>query len=250
MESSHHEPRLYGRLSDWYDLIAPLEEYEPEAAHFTALLERAGVAPHGSLFELGTGGGHNAYFMKKRFQMTLSDLSRDMIDLSARLNPECEHVQGDMRTLRLNREFDAVFVHDAVNYMTTEHDLRLAIRTVLAHVRPGGVALFAPDRVRDTYRDITFHGGTDRGSRGARFMEWTRDADPSDTRHTADYAFLLRDGDDVRCETDHHVLGLFPAADWVRFLGEEGFAVETVKSAVSGEGEGFAEVAFLCRRPA
>ena len=32
--------------------------------------------------------------------------------MSRSINPECEHVQGDMRTLRLGREFDAVFVHD------------------------------------------------------------------------------------------------------------------------------------------
>jgi hypothetical protein len=31
-------------------------------------------------------------------------------------------VEGDMRTTRLGRQFDAVFVHDAVCYMTTEAD--------------------------------------------------------------------------------------------------------------------------------
>ncbi len=36
-------------------------------------------------------------------------------DTSRELNPDCEHVLGDMRTLRLGRTFDAVFVHDAVD---------------------------------------------------------------------------------------------------------------------------------------
>ena len=47
-----------------------------------------------------------------------------MLDLSRTINPECEHVQGDMRTLRLGRVFDAIFVEDAVMYLTSVADLR------------------------------------------------------------------------------------------------------------------------------
>jgi hypothetical protein len=49
------------------------------------------------------------------------------------LNPECEHVEDDMRTVRLGRQFDCVFIHDAVAYMTTESDLRRAIETAFVH---------------------------------------------------------------------------------------------------------------------
>ena len=35
--------------------------------------------------------------------MTLVDLSEEMLAVSRELNPECEHLQGDMRTLRLGR---------------------------------------------------------------------------------------------------------------------------------------------------
>ena len=50
-----------------------------------------------------------------------------------------------MRTLRLQRQFDAVLVHDAVAYMTTRADLAaLVAATAFAHTRPGGAALFAP----------------------------------------------------------------------------------------------------------
>ena len=56
--------------------------------------------------------------------MVLVEPSAGMLQVSRALNPECEHVQGDMRTVRLDRRFDLVFVHDAVCYMTTEPDLR------------------------------------------------------------------------------------------------------------------------------
>ena len=72
-----------------------------------------------------------------------------------------------MRTVRLGRTFDCVFVHDAVCYMTTEHDLRAAIATAAAHCRPGGVVLMAPDYVRETFRPGTDHGGHDGAERSA-----------------------------------------------------------------------------------
>src|SRR6266446_5297728 len=52
------------------------------------------------------------------FAMTLVDLSPRMLLVSRRLNPECEHIKGDIRTLRLGRTFDVVFVHDAICHMT------------------------------------------------------------------------------------------------------------------------------------
>ncbi len=77
-----------------------------------------------TLLELGAGAGHNAVHLKGTFVCTLSDLSESMLALSRELNPTCDHVLGDMRTLRLGRSFDAVLVHDAICHMATESDLR------------------------------------------------------------------------------------------------------------------------------
>ena len=59
--------------------------------------------------------------------MTLVDRSAGMLAVSQRLNPECEHVLGDMRTVRLNRLFDAVLIHDAIMYMLSLADLLQAL---------------------------------------------------------------------------------------------------------------------------
>jgi trans-aconitate methyltransferase len=56
--------------------------------------------------------------------MTLVEPADGMREISRKLNPECTHLAGDMRNVRLGRTFDAVFVHDAIMYMTTEVDLR------------------------------------------------------------------------------------------------------------------------------
>src|SRR5262245_56341364 len=129
-------PLLYGELAAWFHLVSSPEEYEEEVAVYRPLLKLAHPAER--LLELGSGAGCNAFHLKRDFACTLTDVSPDMLEASRRINPECEHVVGDMRTLRLQRQFDVVFVHDAIMYMTTEDDLQKAMTTAFVHCRPGG----------------------------------------------------------------------------------------------------------------
>ena len=202
------------------------------------------------MLELGSGGGNNASHMKQHFELTLTDVSPQMLALSRTINPELEHIEGDMRTLRLGREFDAVFVHDALDYMTSEDDVRAAIETAYVHCRTGGAALLAPDHVRENFRTSTMHGGHDgEDGRALRYVDWSYDPDPSDTTCVTDFAYLLREADGtVRVEHDRHVCGLFARDDWLRWLREAGFEPHVLPHAHS-EVEAEAEL-FVARKPA
>jgi SAM-dependent methyltransferase len=221
------EPLLYRQLAPWFHLLTPPGEYEVEAEFYRRVLTDAAEGTVRTVLELGCGGGNNASHMKAHFAMTLTDVSEEMLEVSRSLNPELEHVHDDMRTLRLDRRFDAVFVHDAIDYMTTEDDLRAAMATAFEHCRPGGVAMFAPDHVRETFAGGTEHGGTDDAERGLRYLEWTWDPDPGDDTYVADFAYLLRDESGaVRVVHDRHTFGLFARATWMRLLEEAGFRAE------------------------
>lgn len=176
-----------------------------------------------TVLELGSGGGNNASHMKAYFTLTLTDKSRAMLDISHKLNPECEHIQGDMRNIRIKRLFDSVFVHDAVSYMTTFSDLCMAVETAFIHCKPGGAVLFAPDYLCETFRTSTQHGGHDAGDRGLRYLEWTWDPDQTDTSYFVDFAYLLKERENIRCESERHVLGLFSEAEWRQVLDKAGF---------------------------
>jgi SAM-dependent methyltransferase len=216
-------PTLYGELASWWPLLSAPADYAEEAAFYRrVLLDMCPTPPH-TVLELGCGGGNNASHLKAHFQMTLVDRSAGMLAVSRALNPECEHLEGDLRTVRLGRLFDAVFIHDAIMYMRTVEELRAALATAFVHCRPGGVALFAPDWVRETFRPGTDHGGHDGATRGLRYLEWTWDPDPTDTTYVVDLAYLLRDEQGIRCEYDRHIEGLFARAEWLWLLAETGF---------------------------
>jgi SAM-dependent methyltransferase len=243
-------PAMYTDLAPWWPLISAPGEYSEEAAFYRKALEEACDSPPRTLLELGSGGGNNASHLKQSFEMALVDLSPGMLAVSRRLNPECEHIEGDMRTVRLSRQFDCVFVHDAVVYMTTEADLRQAIETAFVHCRSGGAALFAPDHVKENFHSSTDCGGRDGERESLRYLEWTWDPDPADTTYLVDYTYVLRGGDGaVRVIHDRHTEGLFSRGDWLRLLTETGFEASAVPFEHSELEPGTYEV-FVGRRPA
>lgn len=216
--------KLYNELAaDWYQLLTPLDGYKEEADVYHVAFQHANPPPH-TMLELGSGAGHNACFMKQWYQLTLTDLSDEMLRISKGLNPECEHYQGDMKTLRLGKTFDAVFIHDAIMYMTTEEELKQALQTACIHCKPGGMLLISPDHTKENFEPSTDHGGQDGGTRSLRYLSWTHDPDPDDATYTVDYAYLLREADGtVRTMHDRHTEGLFSESIWLELLQQTGF---------------------------
>jgi SAM-dependent methyltransferase len=225
---------FYGELAAWWPLISPPSEYAEEAAEAARVLATASIGVR-EVLELGSGGGHNALYLKRHFAMTLVDLSEPMLAVSRRLNPDCEHQQGDMRHVRLERQFDAVFIHDAVDYMTSEQDLRQALATAFVHCRPGGIAVLLPDATAETFQPDSDHGGIDApDGRGVRYLEWSWDPDPTDTWALTEYAFLLREADGtVRAVHETHRIGVFARAAWLRLIAEAGFAPDAIEEETS-----------------
>lgn len=248
------EYRLYQELADWWPLISPPGEYAAEAAYLARLFTSAPIEVR-EVLDLGSGGGHVAVHLKDQFSLTLVDLSAGMLAVSRRLNPECAHRQGDMRTVRLGRMFDAVLVHDAVDYVTGEDDLRQLIATAFAHCRPGGMAVFVPDYTAETFRAGTGGGGsTDASGRQGSFREWTWDPDPADNWIRVEYEFTLREADGaVQVVREAHRLGAFRRDAWLHLLARAGFEPEArfagESQAGNGTDDGMPAHVFIGRRP-
>jgi SAM-dependent methyltransferase len=238
--------RLYGELAAWFHLLTHPSDYADEARYITRLIETASDETVETLLELGSGGGNNASHLKARFACTLTDLSPEMLALSRSLNPECEHVEGDMRTLRLERTFDAVLAHDALAYMATEEDLGAAIATAATHLRRGGVAVLVPDATRESLVLRTSHGGHDGEGRSLRYLEWLTDPDPEDSTYDADLVIALREREQpLRLVHDHHVRGVFAEATWRRLIEDAGLELVDIDVADPNEDE---HVAFVARK--
>lgn len=222
-------PKLYRELAPWFHLLAAPGEYAEDAEFYVSTLRSACNGNVRTLLELGSGGGNVASHLKQVIELTLVDISHEMLEVSRSINPEVEHITGDMRSVRLGRQFDAVLIQDAMSYITTESDLRDTLITAFEHLRPGGAAIFAPDHIRETFGPTTDCGGHDGAERALRYVEWLWDPDPTDTTYTQDFAYLLRGSDgNVRVEHDRHIMGLFARGMWLTILRDIGFEARAV----------------------
>ncbi len=219
--------RLYDDLAYLMPFISPHEEYEEEAMHWKRVLrDKLGEGKH-SLLELGAGGGFNLFHLKNEFEITASDISQQMLDLCSKLNPEIVLYQGDMRTLRLQKKFKAVLIHDAISYMLTEDELLAAFKTAADHLEPEGVFITSPDNFIETIKfpkvDYSIHKFE---NIEVTYTEYTYDPDINDNSIETIMTYYIRDKNGFSIEYDRHITGLFTETTWIRLMEKAGFIVE------------------------
>jgi len=244
-------PRLYDDLARLWPHLSPPEHYEEEARLLAELIDDALGQPPAdrrwSLLELGAGGGHTLLHLKDTYDCTAADLAEPMLAHCNALNPGVPTVVGDMRDMRLGQTFDIVLLCDAIDYMRTEDDAVAALKTVAAHLSPGGVALFAPTYVRETFVDgeaaddsATIPGPA--GDDELTYFTFVHDPDPGDTQFEMILLYLLRDAQtrQVQVIEDRHACGLFGIQAWVEMARHAGLSAEALAEpgadAQAGEG--------------
>lgn len=201
-------------------------EYAHYCRHITGLIRQYAKPPTSSLLDLGCGGGKNAFNLKREFNVTGVDLSSTMLEQAKDLNPECTFVQGDMRTIRLDRTFDAVLMDDAVSHMSCLADFVAAFRTAAVHLNHGGVLVATPDVTFETFQqNKTSATPATRDGVDVVFVENMYDPDPTDEQYETTILYLIRDHGRLRIEADHWTMGIFSLDTWRQVLRETGFDV-------------------------
>ena len=165
-------PKMYDELASWWPLLSAPEDYAEEAG-FYGRPAGAGVR---------RSSAHRARARQRRRQQRLASQDRasawslvepsaGMLEVSRALNPECEHVEGDMRTVRLGRQFDC----GLRARRRLLHDHRGRSPAGRSRPRSSIAAPVAPRSSRPItcarhFRPSTDHGGHDDETRGLRYL--------------------------------------------------------------------------------
>ena len=196
-------------------MLAPLESYESEMMEWCEIIEQSlDQSVPFSLLDLGTGGAHHLYHLAQNLSMleggVAVDLSPEMLARAAQLLPQFDTLCTDMTSLRLDRRFPLITVHDSFCYLTSQRQVEKLFETIAGHLSPGGTALVKVDAVSDSfqgpYRYLTSFDEEEHEVTLTHY-EWHRD--PGDTVLEVIYLFLERRGQEVISREERHHLGLF-----------------------------------------
>jgi SAM-dependent methyltransferase len=125
-----------------YDLIYADKPYEREAAFVAELLGRSS----GTLLDLACGTGRHALaFAEMGFEVTGVDYGEELLQAArasaAEAGREIEFHLDDMRTVDLDRRFDAVTcLFDSIGYPGSDEGVTAALTTIHKHLEEDGVA--------------------------------------------------------------------------------------------------------------
>jgi SAM-dependent methyltransferase len=144
--------KVFGDYARYYNLLYRDKDYAGEAGYVHDFIQKYRPAAK-SILDLGCGtGGHAFPFAARGYEVAGVDISAEMIDV-ARARLSAHHVQssalnlsfqqGDIRTVRMGRTFDAVVsLFHVMSYQTSHEDLAMAFRTAKEHLTPGGLFIF------------------------------------------------------------------------------------------------------------
>lgn len=225
-------PRLYSDLAYLWPILSPPDDYVAEAEVVRSVLrERLGQGRL-KIVEFGAGGGHTLVHLAHEFDVAAVDLSDAMLRQCEKLVPSATCMLDDMRDVDLRDTFDAVLIHDAIDYLVTEDDLLETFRNAHRHLRDGGVLLVAPTYTKETFAEHeTASDHRDGDNYDVTYFSYVHDPDPDDTTFELILVYLIRRAGSVKIEHDKHRCGLFPLGRWMKLLREAGFAVEPARQA-------------------
>ena len=187
----YREPALYAEMTD--------AEAVDTAATIVALADRHGPGIAESVLDMGCGTGAVLEQLACTYSKSAGvDLLPGMIAIARERRPYFETYVGDMRTVRLGRDFDVVTcVGNALAYITEPKDIEAAFATFAEHCVPGGVLIirtlnaFPPlDRPRTSRMQVS---------------GWTANVTTTYSRDAADGVVILTrrwDFDDRESTTD------------------------------------------------
>jgi ubiquinone/menaquinone biosynthesis C-methylase UbiE len=138
---------MYSGSEKYYDDIydAMGKDYATEANKIHEFIQKHKRSDGNTLLDVACGTGTHAAILSQYYQVTGTDLNVHMLKVARKKQPEIPFLEGDMRSLELGRQFDAVTcLFSAIGYMKTKTDLRKAVKSMSRHLLPGGVLLVEP----------------------------------------------------------------------------------------------------------
>jgi SAM-dependent methyltransferase len=233
------DPRWYESFfgDDWLLLATLLEERQGRTEREIEFIAgQLALEPGARVLDVACGHGRHALGLGRRgYRVTGVDSSEPALHLARRraeeAGVEVEYVQGDMRELPWEAEYDgAINLFTAFGYFAEQADDERAAAAIGRALKPGGRFFI------DTINPYALAGPAFRPKEwdrlpDGRFLLEAREFDPVTGRSSATWTFVTPDGTESELR---HSLRAYTCAELVALFGRAGLETEAVHGSWDG----------------
>lgn len=136
---------IFGLYSKYYDLLYRDKNYLSEVNYIDRLIKKFGEKSVHELLDIGCGTGtHAEYLVKKGYNVTGIDISKEMIEIANKKKlKNSTFLVGNAVKFNLKKKFDTVLsLFHVIDYHIDDNDLESSINSVVKHLKPGGLFIF------------------------------------------------------------------------------------------------------------
>lgn len=203
----------YSELAWTEDWLANPSEYKDEVMFYIDLIKANSINTPSTLLHFGCGAGGHDTFFKQHFAITGVDLSKGMIELARNRHPDVDYIEGDMKTVKLNHQFDVVAIPDSIDYMVSEDDLLQTIKNAVSHLKIGGILLVVA-KIEETFYNNNFAYTGEKEGVSVTLLENNYKNSFNPNTYEATLIYLIRKQGQLSIQTENQILGLFSQTTW------------------------------------
>ncbi len=244
--------RPYGALSALYDRFMDDIDYDAWCGYY---LNITGLGRRARLLEAACGTGlMTRRLLKGGLSVTACDSSPEMLAAAAdnlrKHGQSCPLIHMDMRKLSIHRPQDGVIACcDALNYLTSDGDMRAFFEAAHSCLAPGGV--FAFD-ISGQDKLLSMDGQVFYDDRDDETCVWTGEFDNKSGILALDVVIFSRESGGNRYirYDERHMLRAYKTDDIISCLYKSGFVDINTYSGGSAQGESYmrGRVHFTAKR--
>ncbi len=227
----------YTEFARYYDKIyrAQGKDYEREACRLHRLIQQYKQSSGNRLLDVGCGTGEHLRYLRSFYRVQGVDISAEMLARAKEKLSDVPLHQGDMRTFRLNTQFDVIVsLFGTIGYAETLSGLQEAVQNMVRHVRPGGVVLIEPWLEPGQIEDGRTHVvvSEEENEKVVRIGLTRIQGRLSEIS----FHFVIASAEGIRHFEEQHRLGLFTREEYKHIMQKCGLKVHFDKVGLSGRG--------------
>ncbi len=227
---------MYTKSEVYYDAIYDtFKDYPKESRQLRALIKRHKKSKGNSLLDVACGTGKHLTFLRKSFKTQGLDIDSKMLTIAKKRNPKVMFHKGNMIDFHLPEKFDVITcLFSSIGYAKTLRNLRVAIRNMADHLKPGGVLIVEPWITPQAF--ARRHVGAVFVNEPKLKIARINIAKVKGRISSMTFHYLIGTPEGIKHFTETHNLGLFTRDEYLRAFRDSGLKVAYYSKGLMGRG--------------